>query len=250
MAEAGVDAVIVQDIGVVRLMRSVAPSLPAHGSTQMSVTSAEGAEFARRLGCDRVVAGRELSVRELAAVRRGCDAELEAFCHGALCVSYSGQCFSSEAWGGRSANRGQCAQACRMPYGLVVDGLLKDLGDIQYLLSPQARRTSLHSTPAGAPARHLLPPSPGVGHLCSDGRYGSLPRASFCTCAGPLGPRAHSRAHRRWGVLPQDRRTAQGARRTPRRCRWKLALLNSSSAGAWTDDTRSECRRRGPSTSQ
>lgn len=138
MAEAGVDAVIVQDLGVVRLMRAVAPSLPVHGSTQMSITSAEGAEFARRLGCDRVVAGRELSIRELAAVRRGSEAELEAFCHGALCVSYSGQCFSSEAWGGRSANRGQCAQACRMPYGLVVDGLLKDLGDIQYLLSPQA----------------------------------------------------------------------------------------------------------------
>lgn len=137
MARAGVDAVIVQDLGAVRLMRAAAPSLPVHGSTQMSVTSPEGAEFARRLGCDRVVAGRELSIRELAAVRRGCSAELEAFCHGALCVSYSGQCFSSEAWGGRSANRGQCAQACRMPYGLVADGLLKDLGDYQYLLSPQ-----------------------------------------------------------------------------------------------------------------
>jgi collagenase-like PrtC family protease len=63
--------------------------------------------------------------------------QVEAFVHGALCVSYSGQCFSSEAWGGRSANRGQCAQACRLPYGLMVDGELKQLGDVQYLLSPQ-----------------------------------------------------------------------------------------------------------------
>jgi collagenase-like PrtC family protease len=103
----------------------------------MSVTSAEGAEFARELGCKRVVVGRELSVREIAKVGEGTDVEVEAFVHGALCVSYSGQCFSSEAWGGRSANRGQCAQACRLPYGLVVDGQLRDMGDVKYLLSPQ-----------------------------------------------------------------------------------------------------------------
>ena len=71
----------------------------------MSITSAEGAEFARELGCERVVVGRELSIRDIAAVREGTTAEVEAFVHGALCVSYSGQCFSSEAWGGRSANR-------------------------------------------------------------------------------------------------------------------------------------------------
>ena len=81
--------------------------------------------------------GGELSIREIAAVRRGTTAEVEAFVHGALCVSYSGQCFSSEAWGGRSANRGQCAQACRLPYGLVVDGEVRDMGDVKYLLSPQ-----------------------------------------------------------------------------------------------------------------
>jgi hypothetical protein len=63
--------------------------------------------------------------------------QIEAFVHGAMCVSYSGQCFSSEAWGGRSANRGQCAQACRLPYGLLVNGVLKELADIQFLLSPQ-----------------------------------------------------------------------------------------------------------------
>merc|ERR1719316_2516085 len=103
----------------------------------MSITSAEGAEFARELGCERVVVGRELSAREIGRVVQGTSAEVEAFVHGALCVSYSGQCFSSEAWGGRSANRGQCAQACRMPYGLVRDGELVGLADgARYLLSP------------------------------------------------------------------------------------------------------------------
>ncbi|CAL8464366.1 g3901 [Coccomyxa elongata] len=137
IAACGVDAVIVQDVGVVRLIRRVAPALPIHGSTQMSITSAEGAEFARALGVERVVVGRELSVADIARVGAESHAEVEAFVHGALCVSYSGQCFSSEAWGGRSANRGQCAQACRMPYGLVVNGELRDLGDLKYLLSPQ-----------------------------------------------------------------------------------------------------------------
>ena len=137
VVRAGVDAVIVQDVGLVSLIRIFAPDLVIHGSTQMSITSAEGAEFARELGCERVVVGRELSIREIAAVREGTTAEVEAFVHGALCVSYSGQCFSSEAWGGRSANRGQCAQACRLPYGLVVDGEVRDMGDVKYLLSPQ-----------------------------------------------------------------------------------------------------------------
>ena len=138
VANAGVDAVIVQDVGVAKLIHRLAPNLPIHGSTQMSVTSGEGARFARALGCKRVVVGRELSVDEISAVKAQCpDVEVEAFVHGALCVSYSGQCFSSEAWGGRSANRGQCAQACRMPYGLVVDGALQEMGDVKYLLSPQ-----------------------------------------------------------------------------------------------------------------
>ena len=138
IARAGADAVIVQDVGLAKMIKRVAPNLPIHGSTQMSITSAEGARFARDLGCKRVVVGRELSVSEIAAVKASCpDVEVEAFVHGALCVSYSGQCFSSEAWGGRSANRGQCAQACRMPYGLVVDGELRELGDVKYLLSPQ-----------------------------------------------------------------------------------------------------------------
>lgn len=136
-ALAGVDALIVQDWGAVRLAQAVAPNLPLHGSTQMSITDAAGVEFARALGVERVVIGRELSIDEIAKIGGETSVEIEAFVHGALCVSYSGQCFSSEAWGGRSANRGQCAQACRLPYGLLVDGQLKQLGDYQYLLSPQ-----------------------------------------------------------------------------------------------------------------
>jgi putative protease len=133
---AGVDAVIVQDLGAVELIKAAAPGLAIHGSTQMTVTSVEGMEFSRTRGLERVVVGRELSVEDIAEISRNTDVEIEAFVHGALCVSYSGQCFSSEAWGGRSANRGQCAQACRLPYGLLVDGELKDFAE-RYVLSPQ-----------------------------------------------------------------------------------------------------------------
>lgn len=136
IAAAGCDAVLVQDVGVAGLVRSVAPGLDLHGSTQMSITSAEGAELARELGCSRVVLGRELSLKDVRQIAAQTDVELETFVHGALCVSYSGQCFSSEAWGGRSANRGQCAQACRLAYDLIVDGQKKELGEYRYLLSP------------------------------------------------------------------------------------------------------------------
>jgi putative protease len=133
-SEAGVDAVIVQDVGVMALAREVAPELPIHASTQQSISSADGAEFARERGATRVVVGRELSTQEIASVARGTSAEVEAFVHGALCISWSGQCLSSEAWGGRSANRGQCAQACRLPYAVVVDGQTRP--GLQYALSP------------------------------------------------------------------------------------------------------------------
>ena len=136
MAAAGVDAVIVQDIGVAGLIRKIAPELEIHGSTQMSITSAQGAELAQSLGCNRVVLGRELSLADIRKIANATDVELEVFVHGALCVSYSGQCFSSEAWGGRSANRGKCAQACRLSYDLIVDGEPRDLGEFRYLLSP------------------------------------------------------------------------------------------------------------------
>ena len=136
IAEAGADAIIVQDLGVLKLARAIAPDLELHASTQMSVTSAAGVRLAESLGARRVTLARELSLADVRAIRAETRCELEIFVHGALCVACSGQCFSSEAWGGRSANRGQCAQACRLPYELVVDGKVKPLGDARYLLSP------------------------------------------------------------------------------------------------------------------
>jgi putative protease len=136
---AGVDAAIVQDLGLVSLARERVPDLHIHASTQMTLTSPEGVAFAHRLGITRAVLARELSLRELAKFRSTPDADvpLEVFVHGALCVAYSGQCLTSEALGQRSANRGECAQACRLPYEMIVDGVKKDLGDKRYLLSPQ-----------------------------------------------------------------------------------------------------------------
>ncbi len=139
---AGVDAAIVQDVGICRLIRRISPDFPIHTSTQMTVTSAAGVKFAQELGANLVVLARENSLKEIAAIR---DAQqsvaaplpLEVFVHGALCVAYSGQCLTSESLGGRSANRGECAQACRMPYELVADGQTVALGDRRYLLSPQ-----------------------------------------------------------------------------------------------------------------
>lgn len=137
VATAGVDAVIVQDVGLVRLIRAITPDLEIHASTQMSITSSAGVRMAQALGCTRVILARELSIKEIARIRSEVEFPLEIFVHGALCVSYSGQCLTSESLGGRSANRGECAQACRMPYQIVADGRTRDLGDIQYLLSPQ-----------------------------------------------------------------------------------------------------------------
>ncbi len=136
---AGVDAALVQDIGICQLIRRLSPDFPIHASTQMSVTSAAGAEFARQLGCSRVVLARECSLGEMEKIRTATAAEipLEVFVHGALCVAYSGQCLTSESLGGRSANRGECAQACRMTYELLSDGETVELGDRRYLLSPQ-----------------------------------------------------------------------------------------------------------------
>src|SRR5690349_6457385 len=136
IAEAGADAIIVQDLGVLKMAKQIAPDLEIHGSTQMSITSADGVRLAQKLGAGRVTLARELSLEEIRKIRAATDCELEIFVHGALCVAYSGQCFSSEAWGGRSANRGQCAQACRLPYEMLVDGQVAPLGDARYLLSP------------------------------------------------------------------------------------------------------------------
>ncbi|MEA5554297.1 DUF3656 domain-containing protein [Anabaena cylindrica UHCC 0172] len=139
---AGVDAVIVQDIGICRLIRHLSPDFPIHASTQMTITSAAGVEFAKSLGCQLVVLARECSITEINKIQqqisqKNTSLPLEVFVHGALCVAYSGQCLTSEALGGRSANRGECAQACRMPYDLIADGEVVDLGNRKYLLSPQ-----------------------------------------------------------------------------------------------------------------
>jgi len=140
IARAGADAILVQDLGIARLAREVCPQLPLHASTQMTISSAEAAEIARSFGITRVVLPRELSIEEIRAMAARTDLELECFVHGALCVSWSGQCLTSEALQQRSANRGQCAQSCRMPYDLVVDGGVETArGDeqLKYLLSPR-----------------------------------------------------------------------------------------------------------------
>ena len=153
MIAAGVDAVVVQDVGLCRLIRQLSPDFPIHASTQMTVTSAGGVEFASDLGCSLAVLARECSITEIDKIQGEsfkCSVSsvqledagnlklpIEVFVHGALCVAYSGQCLTSEALGGRSANRGECAQACRMPYELISDGKPVPLGDRKYLLSPQ-----------------------------------------------------------------------------------------------------------------
>jgi putative protease len=162
IAEAGADGVIVQDYAGVRLAREIAPDLEIHGSTQMSITDARGAKLAHRLGANRVTLARELSLAEIGKIGAETDCDLEIFVHGALCVAYSGQCLSSEAWGGRSANRGQCAQACRLPYELMVDGELEPLGDARYLLSP-GDLFALHQIP------EIM--AMGIAALKIEGRY-------------------------------------------------------------------------------
>ena len=137
IAAAGVDAVLVQDLGVVKLVREICSDLSIHASTQMTLTSAECIAVAQSLGVERVVLARECSLEEIREIRKHTAMPLEVFVHGALCVAYSGQCLTSESLGGRSANRGQCAQACRLPYDLMCDGRDVDLGRQKYLLSPQ-----------------------------------------------------------------------------------------------------------------
>ncbi len=135
--DAGVDAVIVQDLGLVKLIREISPDFPIHGSTQMTITSPEAVEFTKPWGLERVVLGRENNLKQIRTIGEQARLPMEVFVHGALCVSYSGQCLTSEMWGGRSANRGECAQACRLPYDLMVDGEVKPMGDVTYLLSPK-----------------------------------------------------------------------------------------------------------------
>ena len=136
----GLDAVIVQDLGVFSMIRSFFPDLPIHASTQMAVTGPEGASFLEKMGASRVVTARELSLKEIREIRDHCKIEIESFVHGALCYSYSGQCLLSSLIGGRSGNRGRCAQPCRLPYE-VLSKEGKVLGKEAYYLSTKDMNT-------------------------------------------------------------------------------------------------------------
>jgi len=141
--EAGADAVLVQDLGVARLAREIVPALPLHASTQMTVHNLAGVRAMEAMGFSRVVLSRELSLKDIRYICTNSRAEIEVFIHGALCVCYSGQCLMSSLIGGRSGNRGRCAQPCRLPYTLV-DGQGEDvLGEEagKYLLSPRDLNT-------------------------------------------------------------------------------------------------------------
>lgn len=128
--EAGLDAVIVQDYGVFSVLRDSFPGLALHASTQMTITGKYGARLLKEMGADRVVTARELSVAEIRDIHDNVDVEIESFVHGALCYCYSGQCLLSSMIGGRSGNRGRCAQPCRLLYGM-------NGGNEAYLLSPK-----------------------------------------------------------------------------------------------------------------
>lgn len=114
--EAGLDGVIVQDLGVLRYIRNRFPALPIHASTQMTLTGRYGAQLMKDEGVSRIVPARELSLKEIRKIKQETDLEIEAFIHGAMCYCYSGQCLFSSILGGRSGNRGRCAQPCRLPY--------------------------------------------------------------------------------------------------------------------------------------
>lgn len=140
--EAGLDGVIVQDFGAFRQIKENFPGLELHASTQMTLCSSYGAELLKTMGASRIVPARELSLAELAEIRQTVDIELETFIHGAMCYCYSGQCLFSSILGGRSGNRGRCAQPCRLPYSVKLDGRrsreqyplsLKDMCTIEHL---------------------------------------------------------------------------------------------------------------------
>lgn len=133
----GLDAVIVQDVGVLHFIHQHFPKLPIHASTQMTLTMAQGAKLLEPYGVTRLVTSRELSLQEIKAIRENTEMEIETFVHGALCYCYSGQCLMSSMIGGRSGNRGRCAQPCRMPYQFYSEGKNLASGQEKYLLSPK-----------------------------------------------------------------------------------------------------------------
>ncbi len=133
----GLDAVIVQDVGVMNFIHRNFPGLPIHASTQMTLTMAPGANLLKEQGVTRLVTARELSFQEIRAIRENTALEIETFVHGALCYCYSGQCLMSSLIGGRSGNRGRCAQPCRMPYQFDFEDRREGNGKGKYLLSPK-----------------------------------------------------------------------------------------------------------------
>ena len=137
----GIDAIIVQDLGLARYLIKNFPGLAVHASTQLSVHNLDGVLELQKLGFSRVVLSRELSLQEIEYICKNSDVEIEVFVHGALCISYSGQCLFSSMVGGRSGNRGKCAQPCRLPYELLCStpNNLEELTSIDkgYLLSPR-----------------------------------------------------------------------------------------------------------------
>ena len=136
--EYGIDAIIVQDLGLARYLIKNFPGLHVHGSTQMSVHNLNGVHKLQELGFSRVVLSRELSIKEIEEICKNSDIEIEVFVHGALCISYSGQCLFSSMVGGRSGNRGKCAQPCRLPYQLIENNQANQkVIDNGYLLSPR-----------------------------------------------------------------------------------------------------------------
>ena len=132
---AGVDALICADLGAIAEIRRRVPDMPIHASTQMCVHNTAGADAAQALGCERVVVARELSEEDIRTVVEKSKAEVEVFLHGALCVCHSGQCLMSSLVGGRSGNRGECAQPCRLPYGKGYPLSLKDLSLASHIKS-------------------------------------------------------------------------------------------------------------------
>ncbi len=168
--KSGADSVIVQDMGLLSLARSIVPGLPVHASTQMTVHNSEGVRFLQAMGVKRVVLAREMTLDEIRQVRQNTEIEIETFVHGALCISYSGQCLTSSMIGGRSGNRGVCAQPCRKRYELRTAGRRVET-DGEYILSPKDLNAS-----------RVLPEliDAGVDSLKIEGR---LKRPEYVACA-------------------------------------------------------------------
>jgi putative protease len=144
--EQGIDAIIIQDIGIYNIIKQNGLDLPLHGSTQMTVHSLSGTKYMEELGFERIVLSRELSLKEISNIKNKANIEVECFVHGALCYSYSGQCLLSSIIGGRSGNRGRCAQPCRLPYNIYRDNNILNKKKNSFLLSPKDIQT-IHIIP-------------------------------------------------------------------------------------------------------